>query len=95
MNQRCRRCMQDERPGSRESGHGKVARRDRGAKVTLEKTHRMYQSRKARSEERLAVAHCLHAHVESLEFGRLERSQHRAAQTRAGAHVAVGGSAHG
>ena len=76
--------MQDEHLGSRGSGHEKVVRLVRGAKVTLEKTHRMHRSREARAEEPLAAAHGLHAHVESLEFGRLERSQHRAAKTRAG-----------
>ena len=95
MSQMCRRCMQNEHPGSRGSGHEEAGRLVRGAKVTLEEAHRVHRSREARAEERLAVLHGLHTHVESLEFGRLERSQHRAAKTRAGAHVAVGGSAHG
>jgi hypothetical protein len=50
---------------------------------------------KARAEKRLAVSHGLHAQVEALEFGCLRRSQRRAANTRAGAHVTVGGGAHG
>ena len=82
MSQKCRRCMQDEHLGSRGSGHEKVVRLVRGAKVTLEKTHRMHRSREARAEEPLAAAHGLHAHVESLEFGRLERSADRSIDAR-------------
>jgi len=82
MSQKCRRCMQDEHLGSRGSGHEKVVRLVRGAKVALEKTHRMHRSQEARAEERLAAAHGLQVHVDSLEFGRLERSADRSIDAR-------------